>query len=277
MFNDLNLATLMSERLDCTVVIDNDAVAFGLAESKWGSAASHSSILVVTLGTGIGTALISSGRPLRASDGQHPEGGHISVPDGGPCYCGLSSCWEPVASRTALDKLQTEYGLEAGQLPPEAWSRYAEAVAVGLDTHLTIHRPEAVVLAGSAARYFPAFGDALRKALRDRGASALKWLGATTLGDAGAEGACLLAERRVGWTAQRGQPWPGIFIQAGLSAIMDRSRTIEPGLYRRYLTLFLDGIRTDRSAFTQLPVPALSADQTHQAMTRKRRDNNSPN
>jgi AcrR family transcriptional regulator len=67
-----------------------------------------------------------------------------------------------------------------------------------------------------------------------------------------------------------------IFIQAGVSAIMDRSRTIEPDLYRRYLTLFLDGIRNDRSTLTELPAPALSADQTHQAMTRKRRDNNSP-
>jgi AcrR family transcriptional regulator len=67
-----------------------------------------------------------------------------------------------------------------------------------------------------------------------------------------------------------------IFIQAGVSAIMDRSRTIEPDLYRRYLTLFLDGIRSDRSTLTELPAPALSADQTHQAMTRKRRDSNSP-
>ena len=63
-----------------------------------------------------------------------------------------------------------------------------------------------------------------------------------------------------------------IFIQAGLSAIMDRSRTIEPDLYRRYLTLFLDGIRADRSRFSELSVPALGADQTHRAMTRRRPD-----
>jgi AcrR family transcriptional regulator len=61
-----------------------------------------------------------------------------------------------------------------------------------------------------------------------------------------------------------------IFMQAGLSAIMERSRTIEPDLYRRYLTIFLDGIRADRSALTPLPVEALSANQTHTAMTNKR-------
>jgi Transcriptional regulator SbtR-like, C-terminal domain len=61
-----------------------------------------------------------------------------------------------------------------------------------------------------------------------------------------------------------------IFIQLALSAIMDSTRTLEPDLYRRYLTLILDGIRTDRTAFTPLPVTALNADQTHRAMTRGR-------
>jgi AcrR family transcriptional regulator len=62
-----------------------------------------------------------------------------------------------------------------------------------------------------------------------------------------------------------------IFIQTALSAIIDSSREIEPDLYRRYLTIFLDGIRTDRSDFTTLPIRPLTAKQTHLAMTRERR------
>lgn len=62
-----------------------------------------------------------------------------------------------------------------------------------------------------------------------------------------------------------------IFIQVGLSAIMNQSRAIEPDLYRRYLVAFLDGIRTDRGRLTPFPVPALSAEQTHAAMTSGRR------
>jgi AcrR family transcriptional regulator len=58
-----------------------------------------------------------------------------------------------------------------------------------------------------------------------------------------------------------------IFIQVGLSAIMDRTRTIQPRLYQRYLTMFLDGIRTDRSSLLPLPERALTANQTHAAMT----------
>ncbi|HEX8092783.1 TetR/AcrR family transcriptional regulator [Jatrophihabitans sp.] len=63
-----------------------------------------------------------------------------------------------------------------------------------------------------------------------------------------------------------------IFTQVALSAIMDSARTIAPDLYRRYLTIFLDGIRADRKAFTPLPTAPLSANQTHLAMTRRRQN-----
>jgi AcrR family transcriptional regulator len=63
-----------------------------------------------------------------------------------------------------------------------------------------------------------------------------------------------------------------IFAQVALAAVMERSRAIEPDLYRRYLSIILDGIRTDRAGFTPLPVPALDAHRTHEAMTSRRRD-----
>jgi hypothetical protein len=57
-----------------------------------------------------------------------------------------------------------------------------------------------------------------------------------------------------------------IFIQIALHGVMDRTRGTEPELYRRYLTMFLDGVRADgpRSA---LPVAPLSVEQTHTVMT----------
>jgi AcrR family transcriptional regulator len=62
-----------------------------------------------------------------------------------------------------------------------------------------------------------------------------------------------------------------IFVQLGLSAIMESSREVEPELYTRYLTMFLDGIRADRTSFLPLPTRPLTAAETHTAMTRKRR------
>ncbi len=61
-----------------------------------------------------------------------------------------------------------------------------------------------------------------------------------------------------------------IFTQVALAAVIDATRTIAPDLYRRYLAIILDGIRADRSELTPLPTPALTAEQTHAAMTRQR-------
>jgi AcrR family transcriptional regulator len=62
-----------------------------------------------------------------------------------------------------------------------------------------------------------------------------------------------------------------IFMQVALSAIMDSSRAVAPDLYRRYLAIFLDGIRADRNGeFLPLPAGPLTAKETHLAMTRRR-------
>ena len=57
-----------------------------------------------------------------------------------------------------------------------------------------------------------------------------------------------------------------IFIQVALAAVMAGTRGISPALYRRYLTMFFDGIRAHRASLSELPVQALSVDQTHLVM-----------
>ena len=59
-----------------------------------------------------------------------------------------------------------------------------------------------------------------------------------------------------------------IFMQLGLSAIMEQTRDVSPELYRRYLAMMLDAIRADSGAPSELPVAPLSVNETHQAMTR---------
>src|SRR3954466_7271871 len=61
------------------------------------------------------------------------------------------------------------------------------------------------------------------------------------------------------------------FMQMALAAIIDRTRDLAPDLYPRYLTMWLDGIRSPRSDFTPLPTTALNADQTHAVATQPRR------
>ena len=60
-----------------------------------------------------------------------------------------------------------------------------------------------------------------------------------------------------------------IFIQLALHGVMDRTRGMNPELYRRYLTMILDGIRAD-GPDSELPVGPLSVEQTHSVMTASR-------
>jgi AcrR family transcriptional regulator len=57
-----------------------------------------------------------------------------------------------------------------------------------------------------------------------------------------------------------------IFIQVALAAVVEKTRGISPVLYRRYLMMFLDGVRADKGALPELPVQPLSVDQTHFSM-----------
>ena len=59
-------------------------------------------------------------------------------------------------------------------------------------------------------------------------------------------------------------------IQLALGTIIDRTRTTQPKLYRRYLTMFLDGMRADGGPISPLPVKPMSHAQAQTAMLRKR-------
>src|SRR3954468_11941421 len=91
------------ERLRVPVVVDNDANAAALAESRFGAGRGHRYVLCVTLGTGIGGALVLDQRVFRGANGMAGEFGHIQVVSGGHrCECGNRGCWEQYASGNAL-------------------------------------------------------------------------------------------------------------------------------------------------------------------------------
>ncbi|MEI7745449.1 MAG: ROK family protein, partial [Chloroflexota bacterium] len=161
-FSGLDVAGGLARRTGTPAWIDNDAVVAGLAEAAWGAAAGSASVLCVTLGTGIGAAMIQGRLPVLPADGQHPEGGHIAVAGAGsPCYCGLPQCWEQVASRSALDRLRADVGGDEVAL----WAEYARRLAGGLVTLLTLYHPGCVVIGGGVAQHWSSLEQPLRLAL----------------------------------------------------------------------------------------------------------------
>ncbi len=96
---------LMAERLALPVAVDNDANAAMLAEHRAGAAKGAAHAVMLTLGTGIGGAIVAAGRLLRGARGTAGELGHVVVDlDGPPCpgNCPNRGCLEALASGVAL-------------------------------------------------------------------------------------------------------------------------------------------------------------------------------
>lgn len=103
---DVAVAHLVGERLGFPVVVDNDGTCAAVAEHQLGVARGMSDVALVTLGTGIGGAIISGGRVRRGHNGFAGEFGHMVIdPHGPPCPCGRSGCWERYASGAGLARL----------------------------------------------------------------------------------------------------------------------------------------------------------------------------
>lgn len=207
-FTGHDLVGAVSARFGVPVLIDNDAVTAAYAEALLGAGRSHHRVLTVTLGTGVGVALLDHGRPWRTAAGAHPEAGHLTVSGDAPCYCGRRSCWEQRASRTSLQATAAGLGLDLATLADRArgddaravdvFSAYGAAVAEGLADLLTLLGPGVVVLGGGGAVHLELFRPALLAGLHAiRGCFELPSIEAAQLGNlAGATGAALLVAAR---------------------------------------------------------------------------------
>lgn len=93
----------LTQRIQLPVIVDNDANAAAWAEYRYGAGRGSRVMVCVTLGTGIGGALIINGQMFRGRYGMAGEWGHMTlVPDGYWCPCGNRGCWEQYASGNAL-------------------------------------------------------------------------------------------------------------------------------------------------------------------------------
>ena len=104
-YYDWNLGPDMAALLGCRVYVENDANAAAFGEYLAGGAKGYQDAVIITLGTGIGSGIILSGKILRGFNFAAGEMGHtVIVKDGRPCNCGRRGCWERYASSRALSE-----------------------------------------------------------------------------------------------------------------------------------------------------------------------------
>jgi glucokinase-like ROK family protein len=124
------LKAKLEAKISLPVILENDANAAGWAEFKFGAGRGTKNMIMLTIGTGVGGAVIADSRLLRGGFGIGGELGHIRVvPDGLLCGCGAHGCIEQYGSGTALLKSArqladagTDEGATLRKLRDRPWS-----------------------------------------------------------------------------------------------------------------------------------------------------------
>lgn len=106
-----NIEETLSEISGFKVKAGNDASVAALGESWVGGGKDYNSIVLVTLGTGIGGGIVINGKILSGAHGAGAEIGHIVINPDEPvaCNCGLHGCIEQYASATGIVRVAKEY------------------------------------------------------------------------------------------------------------------------------------------------------------------------
>jgi len=126
-WSDYPVRDEIERRLGARVSLENDANAAGLGEKWMGAGRDVDNMAMVTLGTGIGGAIILNGKLFYGMNGMAGEFGHITVePDGVPCGCGNHGCAERYASATGVVRMARE-AIESGKAPALAKAANADA------------------------------------------------------------------------------------------------------------------------------------------------------
>ncbi|RPE74911.1 MULTISPECIES: ROK family glucokinase [unclassified Frondihabitans] len=109
------LRARLNDQLDLHITIDNDANAAGWAEFRFGAGRLVSDMTMLTIGTGVGGAIVTQDRLLRGGFGTGGELGHMRIVPGGIlCGCGARGCIEQYGSGRALLRMAGEVADRGG-------------------------------------------------------------------------------------------------------------------------------------------------------------------
>ena len=167
------LKRILEKRLKIPVFIDNDANVFALAETRLGAAKGKSRVIFLTLGTGLGGAILINGRPVEGRTSSL-ELGHVAMSLGGiKCGCGASGCIETMVGSNYLLKRYNKLikakkpvkevrvifqkALKGQREALIVWKEFSQSLGRFLRGMINIFNPEVIVFGGGVSGAFKIF------------------------------------------------------------------------------------------------------------------------
>ena len=165
------IVEILNKKINIPIKIKNDAKSAAIAESKFGAVKGYNRVLFLTLGTGIGGAVIINNKLLDTGDLPGCEIGHMVIEkDGLECNCGRKGCFEKYASMKAFkNNLRKALGYDENfsgkellalikntkkedknyKIIKKIKDEYIEYLAIGLANLINIFEPEVIGIGGS--------------------------------------------------------------------------------------------------------------------------------
>ena len=180
------------------VIIENDANCAAVGEWWMGAGKDAGSLVMITLGTGVGGGIILDGKLWRGADGFGGEVGHMTIyPDGPKCNCGNYGCLEVYSSATGIRRMvretlsdpDTKTALrelvkdeDPGRIPEAVmkaaqdgdeaalgiWERFGTALGIGTASLVNILNVEMIVIGGGVSEAWEMFIDKALSELKRR-------------------------------------------------------------------------------------------------------------
>jgi glucokinase len=175
-WHDVPLADWLEAKTGKPTILANDANCAGLGEAWLGAGRNFPNLILLTLGTGVGGAIIFDGKLFVGHQGAAAELGLITLnPDGPMCNSGNQGSLEQYTSISAIrrrtGKEPAELGVLAEASNPEAltfWQEYGKDLGIGLTSLLYVLTPQAIIIGGGVSASFKFFLPSLKAEIENR-------------------------------------------------------------------------------------------------------------
>lgn len=187
-WENIDIASFLEQQTGLPVMVSNDANLMGLGEAKYGAGRGCTHVVFLTVGTGIGGAVIIDGKLFNGFANRGTELGHVPlIANGERCACGATGCLEHYASTAALVRrftaLSEEQGLkweaeingelivrlyhEAHPLAVTCMNEHFFYLGRGIAGFINIFSPQRVVIGGGVSESGAFYLEEIKKVVKE--------------------------------------------------------------------------------------------------------------
>ncbi len=180
---EVDLKSPIENEFGVPTYIGNDANNYGLGEWQFGAGKGFNNLIVLTLGTGVGGAIILNGKLYVGSRYAAGELGHVTIVTDGPqCNCGNRGCLESfIGTHYLLHRASVllkrnfrevrelyELAVSGNWVARELFKEYGMYLGVALTNFIHIFDPDAIILGGGVVNSFDLFKDSMFSEINKR-------------------------------------------------------------------------------------------------------------